>query len=248
MRMTGFEQNLQSILSTFASHCVQWPSTGSDLAIRDKVERYYGAVLRFLMTLVKKDDELAMELANEFAKRFLEGKYERFDPKRGRFRHYLKECLRNLVHDHWRKIQSRREQPLPDSQMLPPSALPSPALVDGQFAESFRTELISRTYAALAEFDKGNRTSHYTVMLVRTHEDNRAKSSAELVEPLSAKLGRPLTVVNVRMLVHRARMKFAELLVADVRFALGEATTEQLQQELCDLNLFDYCKPLLASS
>jgi RNA polymerase sigma factor (sigma-70 family) len=247
MRMNGFEQNLQSILTTFASQCVQWPLTGSDLAVRDKVERYYGTVLRFLMTIVK-NDEMAVELANEFALRFLEGKYERFDPKRGRFRHYLKECLRNLVNDHWRKIQRRHEQPLPDSQLLPPSDVPPPTLVDGKFAESFRMELISRTYTALAEFEKATRTPHYTVLLVRTHEDNRAKSSAELVELLSARLGKPLTVDNVRQLVRRARLKFAELLVADVRFALGEATTEQLQQELCDLNLFDYCKPLLASS
>src|SRR5271165_4201899 len=100
MRMNPFEQNLQSIRTTFASHCVQWPLTGNALPVRDKVERYYGAVLRFLVAVVK-NDEIAVELANEFALRFLEGKYEQFDPKRGRFRHYLKGCLRNLVHDHW---------------------------------------------------------------------------------------------------------------------------------------------------
>ena len=47
------------------------------------------------------------------------------------------------------------------------------------------------------------------------------------------------------MLVHRARERFAEILVELVRDSLASTNEETLEQELIDLNLWQYCKPLL---
>jgi RNA polymerase sigma-70 factor (ECF subfamily) len=244
--VSTFEDNLSSIITVYNSHATGWPvSTVEEIDLREKIKRYYGAVLRFLMVITRHDEDMAVDCASDFAVRFLEGKYERFDPKRGRFRDYLKECLRNLVRDRWRKIQGRREreQALPDSNLLPPGDEPPSNLVERAFSESFSNELINRAWASLSEHEKTSGTPYHTVLFFKSqHADQR---SAELAGPLSERLGKTLTENNVRQLVHRARQKFAELLVADVRFSLGEATPEQLEQELRDLDLLKYCKPIL---
>ena len=51
--------------------------------------RYAGAIHRYLLGALR-DPELAAELDQEFAYRFLRGDLHRADPARGRFRDFLK--------------------------------------------------------------------------------------------------------------------------------------------------------------
>src|SRR5262245_53268672 len=76
-------------------------------AQRELAQRYCGAVYRYLMGMVR-DPDVADDLAQEFAVRFLAGKFRRVDPDRGRFRDFLKTALRHLVADHFRRL---RKQP-----------------------------------------------------------------------------------------------------------------------------------------
>jgi hypothetical protein len=46
--------------------------------------------------------------------------------------------------------------------------------------------------------------------------------------------------------LHRAREKFAVLLLDEVRNSLESQDPEQLEQELLELRLFEYCRPALA--
>jgi hypothetical protein len=54
-----------------------------------------------------------------------------------------------------------------------------------------------------------------------------------------------LTIPAVRQALHRAREKFVDLLVSEVTLSLGDASHEDLEQELIDLGLFAYCRAAL---
>src|SRR5438132_629599 len=69
------------------------------------LQRYSGAVYRYLLGAVR-DPEVASELSQEFAFRFVRGDFRRADPERGRFRAYVKRALAHLVADHYRARQA----------------------------------------------------------------------------------------------------------------------------------------------
>jgi RNA polymerase sigma-70 factor (ECF subfamily) len=71
--------------------------------------------------------------------------------------------------------------------------------------------------------------------------------SPELAELVSNLLQKEISSGNVRVLVHRARERFAEILIELVRDSLASTDAETLEHELIDLNLWQYCKPLLRS-
>src|SRR6185437_3988013 len=72
------------------------------LARAELMQRYSGAVYRYLLAGVR-DPEAAADLSQEFAVRFLEGRFHKADPTRGRFRDYVKTCLFHLVGDYRRR-------------------------------------------------------------------------------------------------------------------------------------------------
>jgi hypothetical protein len=67
-------------------------------------------------------------------------------------------------------------------------------------------------------------------------------SSAALAEQLNGRLGKSYTVDGVRQALHRAREKFTDLLLGEVVQSLTDASAENLEQELLDLGLLDYCR------
>lgn len=64
-----------------------------------------------------------------------------------------------------------------------------------------------------------------------------------MAERLGSLLAKPLTADGVRQLLHRAREKFAAFLLDDVAQSLQNPSNEELEQELIDLNLLEYCRP-----
>src|SRR5262249_3607129 len=71
------------------------------------MDRYAGAVQRYLLGALH-DTEVAEELAQEFALRFLRGDFHRANPACGRFRDFVKRALRNLMTDYWRQRSRTR--------------------------------------------------------------------------------------------------------------------------------------------
>src|SRR5262245_25996464 len=63
------------------------------------LERYSRPVYQYLLGAVR-DAEVAAELAQEFAVRFLQGDCHRVSPGGGRFRDYVRRMLSNLVARH----------------------------------------------------------------------------------------------------------------------------------------------------
>jgi RNA polymerase sigma-70 factor (ECF subfamily) len=202
--------------------------------------RYTKAVHRYLLGALR-DADAADELAQEFALRFMRGDLHRADPAKGRFRDFVKGVLFHLIADHHRK-QKRNMPALPDSSVEDTRAA-DPCESDREFLESWRAELLDRAWKALQKLQEETGQLFYAVLHFRAeHPDMR---SAEMSGRLSEQLGKPVNAAWVRQMLHRAREKFADLLLEETLQTLREPTVDQLEAELIDVGLLEYCKPAL---
>jgi RNA polymerase sigma-70 factor (ECF subfamily) len=199
------------------------------------LQRYTRAVYSYLLGALH-NREAADDLAQEFALRFIQGRLRGAQPTRGRFRDFVKGVLSNLVADYYRQ---RRGIPLSEIGLDP--AVSEEAQTD--FVTAWREETLARAWNALAELEGRTGQPFHTVLRFRADQPELA--SEPLAAQLSARLGRPLTAAGVRQSLHRARERFADLLLDEVAQTLQAPTAETLAEELGDLGLLDYCRPAL---
>ena len=207
------------------------------------IQRYGRAAYRYLLGAVR-DTDTADDLLQEFALRFMRGDFRRADPERGRFRDYLKTTLYHLVVDHFKQ---KRKRPLPlDTAVAEPAGEAwGPAEAEEQFIHSWREELLARAWSALGAEERQSGHPHFTVLTFRT--ENPKATSAEMARQLTDTLRpkRPFTETGVRKMLQRARAKFADFLIEDVAYSLGDCSTDELEQELIELGLLAYCRSAL---
>jgi RNA polymerase sigma factor (sigma-70 family) len=206
-------------------------------ALRLLLQRYCGAAYRYLRGALR-DEDVALELLQEFVLRFLRGDFRRADPGSGRFRDYLRAALIHLVTDHHRDRRAQ-PQPLPadiDRRAVAPDEGGEDEVT---FLQSWREELINRTWVALAEA----KPTYHAVLAF--HVENPELPSPGAAEQLVTRLGKPFTAAHVRVTLQRARQKFAELLLDEVAHSLGTCTEAELVQELHALRLLKLCAPAL---
>jgi len=203
-------------------------------AVERLLERYCGAVYRYVLGAVR-DPDVAEELTQDFALRFVRGDYRRADPKRGRFRDYLKTSLIHLVTDY-----HRRRQAQPQQLAVEPAAVSISRDSEADFNSSWREELLDRTWQALAAANLGYHAA------LRLRIENPDMPSGELAEQLSTTLGKPVTAANARKMLERAHIKFADLLVQEVACSLEDAPQAELEKELKELDLLKYCQSALS--
>ena len=207
-------------------------------AQRQLIDRYGGAVRRYALAVLR-DADAADEVYQEFALKFVRGDFGRATPERGRFRSFLKTTLYHLIVDYQRRRKKlARDTPLQSHQAE--HCDESANADDVAFAASWRDELLSRVWAALEEFERRTGKAFNTVLRVRV-EHPQARSP-ELAELVSQQLDKPMTAGAVRVLLHRAREQFGELLLDEVTQTLTEADPDALEEELIDLDLWQYCK------
>lgn len=207
-------------------------------ARRVLLQRYRGAGYRYLLATVR-DADMADELSQEFALKFLRGDFRHAHPTRGRFRDYLRSSLSHLVKGHHRKA-ARQPESLANDPTAPPA---EPVGEDPAFVSAWREGLLVQAWAALERMERTTGTPVHTVLRFRV--DHPDLTSTELADQLSARLGKPLTSSAVRQALHRAREKFARFLVEAVSQSLHEPTHEQLLDELSELNLLSYCRSVV---
>lgn len=237
-------QERLSVINTRWSLLVEAHQGSADEAARARaslLQRYSGAVYRYLLAGVR-DPEVAADLSQEFAVRFLEGRFHNADPSRGRFRDYIKTCLFHLVGDYRRR---KGKEPhfaplLSDEQAVAAEIKDEDEIT---FQESWREELLSRAWLSLQRVQQEFGQPYYDVLRFRV--ENAELPSQQMAEQLSINLGKSLTAANVRQLLHRARERFAELLLDEVKQSLGPSSREYLEEELAELNLLKYCQSAL---
>jgi RNA polymerase sigma-70 factor (ECF subfamily) len=221
----------------FEAHDPQ--AEAAQAAQRQLLERYGGAVRKYLLKSTG-DPEKADDLYQEFALGFLRGDYRNVHPSKGRFRDYLKTVLYHLI-GRQRRQDYRQPRPL-DSAVPERGVEADPAdHLDAEFLEGWRNELLARCWAALARAEQQGGRPYHSVLCFRGA--NPTMSSQEMARQLGDRLGRPLSPVGVRQLLHRARERFSELLVEEVAQSLAGPTPELLVEELTALGLYQHCEP-----
>lgn len=214
---------------------------GAALAQQRLLRRYGRAIFRYLLASVR-DEDAAEELSQEFALRFVRGDFKHLDPARGRFRDYVKAVLGNLVKA-YRQKQNAQAVPLPGSNWDLAAPDPAPEEADPEFVDGWKEELLTRAWEELADHEQQTGQPYYTVLRFRS--ENPAVSSAQMAEQLGAQLGKAYTDAAVRQVLHRAREKYADLLVEEVALSLQTTESDRLEQELTELGLLDYCRSAL---
>jgi RNA polymerase sigma-70 factor (ECF subfamily) len=203
--------------------------------------RYAGAVHRYLLAALR-DPEAASDLDQEFALRFLRGDFHRADPSRGRFRDFVRRALRNLMID-YRRRRSARPRPLGDDLPEPVDPRADDRDFDRRFLTSWRSELMARAWQSLARLEKETGQPYHTVLTLRV--EHPELHSKELAERLSEILGRTINPGGLRMALQRSRTRFVEFLLEEVAATLQAPTSKELEEELSDLKLLEYCRPIL---
>lgn len=203
------------------------------------LQRYGGAVYRYLLAALR-DPDAADEVAQEFALRFLRGDFRRADPQRGRFRNFVKTALLNLIIDHHRRLKAR-PVPLPDGYEPLAALCQQPEEFDRQFADYWRGELLERAWQTLAQLEQETGQPLHTVLRFRA--DYPELRSAQLSEELSDRLGKTVTAGWVRQVLYRARKFFVAFLVEEVWRSLPGSSWAEVEEELVDLGLWEYCRP-----
>lgn len=203
------------------------------------LERYGGAIRRYLRKVLP-DRHGADDVFQEFSLQLLRGNLRGADPERGRFRNFVKGTLFHLI-GHHRKQQRRWPAHLPEdaSELLAQPEADS----ERQFTESWRDEFLARAWTTLAESEAETGQPFHT--LLRFRADHPEIRAPHVAEQLALQLGRPFTAAGIRQILHRAREKFADFLLDEVTHALENPTLDELVQELADLGLLDYCRPIL---
>jgi RNA polymerase sigma factor (sigma-70 family) len=202
--------------------------------------RYHEVVYHYFLKKLH-NPHAAQELYSNFALRLLESDalLKRADPERGRFRAYLKTALHNMVIDYY-----RRQGQGPHIGPLPPDVTAGQVPdEDRDFQPLWRQELLNQAWKALEQSEKGGQSIGFAVL--RYQSDHPEERSPQIAEQLTQRLGRPITSDAVRTALHRAREKFAALLMAEVERSLQNPTLDQLEQELIDFKLLPYCKKAL---
>jgi RNA polymerase sigma-70 factor (ECF subfamily) len=226
-------------ISTMWTVVMQAHQGGADEAAAARqrlLERYLVPVYRYLLGALR-DADAADELFQEFALRFVRGDFKRADPERGRFRDFVRTALMNLVISHQQR--KRRPQPLPLAEGIAEPAA-QPAEEDEEFVQRWREELLRGAWAALQAFERQSGKPFFAVLQLRAQHPEL--SSAEMAQRLGAQLGRDFSSDALRQTLHRAREKFAELLIAEVAESLETQDEDRIEQELLDLGLFSYCR------
>ena len=207
------------------------------------LERYGGAIRRYLLAAVK-NQYIADELFQEFAVKLIKGDFKNANPELGKFRSYVKSILFRMVADHFRKNQSRKEQNIENPDIYEIKNSPNESAEDEAFLQAWRNGVLAKAWSVLKAAEDAGGAPHFTVLRIRV--DHPATSTDDLAGLISNAIGKPVTGGHGRVLVHRARDQFAQVLIEVVADSLENPTRETVELELIEVRLMDYCQDAFA--
>lgn len=198
----------------------------SQQAMGELVGRYHDALTRYIHLKVR-DRHLADEVLQEFWTKLLTGKLAGADKSKGRFRDYLRTVLHRLIIDHFR---ARKVQTLPPGDLLDASA------ADEDFDRVWREAVLSRVWSRLETYQATTLKNRYATVL-QLRRDNPKAPIEEIAEQLAAVVGAPVSPEAFRKNLQRARAKFIELLVVELKETIHPADNSDVEAEINDLGL-----------
>ena len=190
------------------------------------VGRYHDALTRYIHLKVR-DKHLADEVLQEFWTKLLTGKLSGADKTKGRFRDYLRTVLHRLIIDHFR---TRKLQPLPPGDLLDVSQ------PDEDFDRVWREAVLRRVWSRLETYQATTPKNRYATVL-QLRRDFPKASIDEITEKLGGIIGTPVTPEAFRKNLQRARAKFIELLVLELKETIHPTDEADVEAEIYDLGL-----------
>jgi hypothetical protein len=156
----------------------------------------------------------------------------------------VKTVVYRLIVDYQRRAKKRgREGALHSNVAEPVDDATDTKDEDALFRTSWRDELLARCWQRLADDHRDSGKPYHSVLRYRV--DHPDLHSPELAAALSEKLGKPINAGAVRVLLHRARELFGELMLDEVAQSLTSDSLDEAEEELIDLDLHEYCRPAL---
>src|SRR6476646_9986747 len=192
-------------------------------AMHELIGRYHDAVERYLR-LKLRDKNLADEVFQEFWTKLLTHKLAGADNNKGRFRDYLRTVLHRLIIDHFR---TRKLQPLPPGDLLDSSR------PEEDFDRVWREAVINRFWSRLETYQATTPKNRYATVLQlrRDFPDASIDAIAEKLSEITRSEVRPEAF---RKNLQRARAKFIELLVQELRETIHPTSNEDIEAEIFD--------------
>ena len=182
--------------------------TPGDRARNELLERYHGAVNRFLLARLG-DPNAVDEVYELYVDRIRENHpfLQRADQEKGRFRHYLRRVLHNLVIDYHRSRQRKaNQQILVNSEDDVFVAPPLTDEEDEQFRREWVTELMHHCWKSLESASREKKKPFFDVMLYKA--ENPGARSREIAERFSKIWNKPTSEDNIRQILHRGAFFF----------------------------------------
>ena len=197
------------------------------------VLRYTDAMMRFL-SLVIGDDDVARDVLQSFLLKIIQRGFRDDLPGGGKFRDYLAKSLRNAAIDHFR---SRKMVSLEPShwQNLQSRWDDCEDLWRRQWTEC----LLDRAWEHLDRFQY-SRADSIAHDVLRYATENPDQSVAQAARTLGDTLRRDITPDAYRQQLSRARKRFAEYLIAEIRQTLSSPDEANVRDEAAALGLSRY--------
>ncbi len=216
--------DISTIWTTISS--AHTPGPKSQAAMEELVGRYHDAVTRYIHLKVR-DKHLADEVLQEFWTKLLTGKLAGADKSKGRFRDYLRTVLHRLIIDHFRakKVQS-----------LPPGDLLDASRPDEDFDRVWREAVINRVWTRLDTYQATTPKNRYATVL-QLRRDFPDAPIEEIAQKLAQIIKSPVRPEAFRKSLQRARAKFIELLILELRETIHSGRDEDIEAEIYDLGL-----------
>ncbi|MHB1556920.1 MAG: RNA polymerase sigma factor [Isosphaeraceae bacterium] len=215
--------DISTIWTTISS--AHTPGPQGQAAMEELVGRYHDAVTRYIHLKVR-DKHLADEVLQEFWTKLLTGKLAGADKTKGRFRDYLRTVLHRLIIDHFR---TRKLQSLPPGDLLD-------SRPDEDFDRVWREAVINRVWSRLETYQATTPKNRYATVL-QLRRDFPKASIEEIAEKLSEITRTPIRPEAFRKNLQRARAKFIELLIQELRETIHSTSVEDIEAEIFDLGL-----------
>jgi RNA polymerase sigma-70 factor (ECF subfamily) len=218
----------------------------ASLAKQEIIDRYGPAIHRYLLGAVR-NAEAADGLFQQFALKLVQGEFKNAAEHKGRFRNMIKTSLYHLVCDYSRKMKREKTEATDldtvEEISLSTTIEPKFAEQERDFLLDWRDIIIQRSWEQLKQQEQSTGLPHYTIL--RRRVEKPKLSIAKLLYDLEPDLKKVPTMPTFRVTLHRARHRFASSILHEVCQSLNEPTDENIENELIELSLHQYCKPLL---
>ncbi|MDX2037928.1 MAG: sigma-70 family RNA polymerase sigma factor [Isosphaeraceae bacterium] len=228
-RIPGASQHLSELVTCWTTvRTAHIAGPEGQAAMSTLIGRYHDAIERYLRIKLR-DQNLADEVLQEFWTKLLTHKLAGADDSKGRFRDYLRTVIHRLIIDHFRgrKVQA-----------LPPGDLVDPADPDTDYDRVWKEVVLKRVWSRLDTYEASTPKNKYSTVL-KLRVDNPDASIDELADRLTAMSeGKSRTTSeSFRKTLQRARAKFLDLLILELKSTIHPAEPEDIESEIFDLGL-----------